>query len=237
MVFEATETNEMLLDDLVTAIQTVQARIRDHGNALSQNEYRTRISLIDPILNALGWDVSDPALVTIEDEYSGGRADYALLDKDGKGPTAIIEAKRLGQNLSAHEYQVSRYTWGFGVPYGGLTNGDRWKFWDVGSAASQSSSEKLILDVAISVETAHKCALRFLILWRHTLTEGQLVNAGEPIVNKQTSEHLPTRAPGRDSSPQEPPFPQPPSSDWVTLYSYRPKEEDRVGAMHIWFPD
>ena len=50
----------MLLDDLVTAIQTVQQRIRDHGTSLSQNEYRTRISLIDPVLNALEWDVSDP---------------------------------------------------------------------------------------------------------------------------------------------------------------------------------
>ena len=53
----------MLLDDLVTAIQTVQARIREHGNSLSQNEYRTRLALIDPILNALGWDVlrSEPS--------------------------------------------------------------------------------------------------------------------------------------------------------------------------------
>ena len=69
----------MLLDDLVTAIQTVQQRIREHGNTLSQNEYRTRLALIDPILNALGWDVSDPNLVTIEDQWAGGRADYALL--------------------------------------------------------------------------------------------------------------------------------------------------------------
>ena len=59
-----------MLDDLVTAIQTVQQRIREHGNTLSQNEYRTRIALIDPILNALGWDVSDPVLVT--PEVSGG---------------------------------------------------------------------------------------------------------------------------------------------------------------------
>ena len=52
----------MLLDDLVTAIQTVQGRIREHGTTLSQNEYRTRLALIDPYLNALGWDVSDPKL-------------------------------------------------------------------------------------------------------------------------------------------------------------------------------
>ena len=56
----------MLLDDLVTAIQTVQQRIREHGNSLSQNEYRTRLALIDPILNALEWDVSaGPSIVLV----------------------------------------------------------------------------------------------------------------------------------------------------------------------------
>ena len=58
-----------MLDDLVTAIQTVQERIREHGNSLSQNEYRTRVVLIDPVLCALGWDVSDPGSVTIEDYH------------------------------------------------------------------------------------------------------------------------------------------------------------------------
>ena len=120
----------MLLDDLVTAIQTVQARIREHGNSLSQNEYRTRISLIDPILNALGWDVSDPRLVTVEDHHQAGngRADYALLGSDGKTESLYIEAKRLNEPLEAHQDQVFKYTWDQKLFYGGLTDGNRWIF-------------------------------------------------------------------------------------------------------------
>ena len=50
----------MPLDDLVKVIETLQQRIRDHGDSLRQNEIRTRVALIDPLLTALGWDVADP---------------------------------------------------------------------------------------------------------------------------------------------------------------------------------
>ena len=103
----------MLLDDLVTAIQTVQQRIREHGNTLSQNEYRTRLALIDPILNALGWDVSDPKLVTPEYQVGSGRADYALLGEDGK-PQAFIEAKRLGEMAEASKHETQLFTYAVG---------------------------------------------------------------------------------------------------------------------------
>ena len=61
----------MPLDDLVQVIETVQKRIRDHGDSLRQNEIRTRVVLIDPLLTALGWDVADPGLVTAEYDVSG----------------------------------------------------------------------------------------------------------------------------------------------------------------------
>lgn len=54
----------MLLDELVNVIEKLQERISVHGNSLKQNECRTRAALIDPLLTALGWDVSDPGLVT-----------------------------------------------------------------------------------------------------------------------------------------------------------------------------
>ena len=49
----------MPLDDLVHVIETLQQRIKDHGDSLRQNETRTRMALIDPLLQALGWDVAD----------------------------------------------------------------------------------------------------------------------------------------------------------------------------------
>ena len=50
----------MGLDDLVARIELLQARIRSHKIALRENETRTRMALIDPLMHALGWDVSDP---------------------------------------------------------------------------------------------------------------------------------------------------------------------------------
>lgn len=227
----------MLLDDLVTAIRTVQDRIRDYRDPLGRNEYRTRISLIDPVLNSLGWDVSDPALVTIEDEYSGGRADYVLLNEDSREPLAILEAKRLGQYLNAHEYQVSRYTWGFKVSYGGLTDGDRWRFWEMGAESSQRLNETLILDVTLSSETAYKCALKLLLLWRHSLTDGKPLEANEPILDISRNIQVPTSGPEPDVLLRRPPDPDPLSSEWISLCNYRPHEDEKVAGMRLCFPD
>ncbi len=55
-----------MLDDLVEVIETLQQHIRNHGASLRQNETRTRLALVDPLLQALGWNVADPQLVTPE---------------------------------------------------------------------------------------------------------------------------------------------------------------------------
>ena len=179
----------MLLDDLVTAIQTVQQRIREHGTSLSQNEYRTRLALIDPILNALGWDVSDPALVTPEYQAGNGRADYALLGSDGK-PRAFIEAKRLNEPLESHQDQVFKYTWDQKLFYGGLTDGNRWILEDV--TAAFSGRDGRLLDVTISKEAAHQCALKLLLLWHPTLAAGRPTKGSEPILgtHPEPGEHI-----------------------------------------------
>ena len=61
----------MLLEPLVSTIETIKARIATHGTALRENETRTRMALIDPLLQALGWDTSDPSLVLPEFDVSG----------------------------------------------------------------------------------------------------------------------------------------------------------------------
>ena len=71
-------TQSELLKPLVDAIETVKRRITEHGTSLRENEIRTRAALIDPILKALGWDVSDPDLVMPESPMGSGRVDYAL---------------------------------------------------------------------------------------------------------------------------------------------------------------
>ena len=183
----------MPLDDLVGVIGTLQRRICAHGLALRENETRTRMALCDPLLRVLGWDVSDPGLVMPEYNVSGRRADYALLGPDGQ-PVATIEAKKLGESLSAHRMQMLNYSNASGVEYAGLTDGDRWELYEVFKRGQLE--ERRILDVSISGTAAHECALRLLMLWRPNIETGKPLAANEPLFGgKHPPEKADTAAP------------------------------------------
>ena len=169
----------MLLDDLVGVIETLKSRIKMHGTDLQANEIRTRMSLIDPLLNALGWDVADPGLVTAEYDVNGKRADYALLGSNGK-PVVFLEAKRYGESLSNHRSQVLAYASELGIRYPALTNGDDWQVYD--NLKLVPIEQRCILDVSLIGDPAPQCALQLLLLWRSNMAESQPVAPPQPIV-------------------------------------------------------
>ena len=166
-----------MLDDLMNAITRLQSCISTHSPVLTQNELRTRIALIDPILGALGWDVTDPSQVIIEYSTSHGNADYALL-RDGR-PIAVIEAKKLNEPLKRHTIQMLTYANAQGIEYALLTNGDTWEMYDVFKPVSLD--EKKIVDVNLSSASAHSSALHLLALWNTSLDFGQSIPAKSPV--------------------------------------------------------
>ena len=169
-----------MLDDLVEVINTLKARMADYRESLQDNETRTRTALIDPLLRALGWDVSDPALVTPEYNVGSRRPDYALLN-DNAGPCALLEAKKLGEPLGNHLEQMVRDANMAGVPYAGLTDGNRWELYTVFEA--KPLAERRILNVAIGDTPAHECALQLLMLWRPNLSSGRPIEASPPLLS------------------------------------------------------
>lgn len=171
----------MPLDDLVQVIETLQQRIRDHGDSLRQNEIRTRVALIDPLLTALGWDVSDPGVVTAEYAVGGGRADYALRTS-GTIPAATFEAKKLGESLEPHRMQMLNYSNAAGIRYAGLTDGNLWELYEIFRPGTLE--ERRILEVSITYETPFQCALKFLLLWKPNLVNGRPVESGQPILGE-----------------------------------------------------
>ena len=196
----------MLLDDLVTTIQTVQARIRDHGNIFSQNEYRTRISLIDPILNALGWDVSDPGLVTPDYPVGNVRANYALLGSDGE-PIAFVKPTPLNEALDVYQDQSFEYARDKNLFYSGLTNGNRWVFRKATSASQIPESR--ILDVRISKETPTQSASQLLLIQRPIQSVRQPTKDSNSILVTPTDTESPISIP-------QPPMPPPiRSPEWT----------------------
>ena len=169
-----------MLDDLVAVIETLKARIRDYGDSLRQNEYRTRAALIDPLLQVLGWDVADPRLVTLEYRVApsgnSARADYALLGTDGR-LVAAIDAKRLGESLENHEKQIFDYAWNLQVKHGGLTDGNWWYFVDF---SKFTDKDRTVMQVSLTDTPVHETALKLLLLWRPNLASRQPVAANEP---------------------------------------------------------
>ena len=167
-----------MLGDLIAAIETLKGRIREHRSYFEHAapEARTRISLIDPLLMALEWDVGNPSSVEIEPIVANGRADYALLREVG-APVLLLEAKRLS-DTSTHHGQIASYVVGENlkrsdkIRYCGITNGSRWQVFDV-------FTQECVLDVSVERENARRCALKFLGLWAPTLRDGAI----EPVVD------------------------------------------------------
>ncbi len=224
-----------MLDDLVGVIETLQQRIRDHGTALRENETRTRMALIDPLLTALGWDVSDPGLVTPEYNVSGRWADYALLGPDGK-PAATVEAKKLGESLASHRMQMLNYSNASGVEYAGLTDGDHWELYEVFQRGQLE--DRRILDISIANTPAYQCALQLLLLWRPNLVSGQPMAANEPLLGLATVPHTAAREVPPAIETLRPIVPEADfdSTGWVPMTDFNPPSGTKPPAA-IKFPD
>ena len=168
-----------MLDELFDTIKGLQERIEKHKKYFDAGkpEARTRVALIDPMLSALEWDVTNPALVEIEpntetksDNYG---ADYALLDDKGNR-VLFLEAKRLTDKKPAmaqaiaYTVEENRHS-RTNVQYCGWTNGDVWEIYDIRAV------DPVVLELVLSREKAAKCALKFLSLWRRSLCDGVFV--------------------------------------------------------------
>ena len=202
----------MGLDDLVSCIELLQQRTKAHGTVLREYETRTRMALIDPLLDALGWDTDDPSIVIPEYKVSDGWADYALLRPDGR-PAAVIEAKKLGTVLDAKSRrQMLNYANESGIEYAGLTDGNNWELYKVFQPGPLEKRQ--ILKVSIASDRAHESALRLLVLWRPNLASGEPVPASEPILGVFNDPQPPPVINAPPSQPQEP--------GWIALSGYNP---------------
>ena len=212
----------MPLDDLVGVIETLQQRIHVHYaiQTCGRMKFSTRVALIDPLLTALGWDVSDPGIVTPEYRTDVGWADYALRGPGNK-PAAVVEAKRLGSFVENHLDQAVNYCIQQGIAYAAVTDGSHWQMYRTFDPLPLA--EKRVLDVQISNMAAYECALKFLLLWRPNLATGNAVEPREPLF------------PPNPAPVPEPPVPLPiphPSPDgWVSLDKFKPETGGKVPTL------
>jgi hypothetical protein len=113
-------------------------------------EQNTKASLIEPLLESLGWDTRD--FEEVHREYKAKRADrpvdYAL--QLALKPQIFIEAKGLGENLTDRKWtsQILGYATVAGVTWCVLTDGDEYRFYN--STAPVDADEKLFCQIRLS---------------------------------------------------------------------------------------
>lgn len=118
--------------DLIDQLHALAKRAKETEDNL-QNEEATKMALIAPFVQALGYDIFNPAEVMPEysadfpEIKSGERVDYAILE-NGK-PKILIEAKPYKTNLKDTEKgQLARYFHVTEARVGILTNGRIYQF-------------------------------------------------------------------------------------------------------------
>ena len=136
--------------DFVDTLKQLSARASQLKDKITTEE-ATKMSLIVPFFQALGYDVFNPHEFT--PEYTadvgikkGEKVDYAIF-LDGK-PAILIEAKSCNTVLDKHDSQLFRYFATSSAKFGILTNGLIFKFYtDLEEANKMDLSPFLELDI------------------------------------------------------------------------------------------
>jgi predicted type IV restriction endonuclease len=158
---------------LQETIREVVAKIRRFQDR-NLGEQNTKASLIEPILEALGWDTRDPDEVhrefkpTTQDKP----VDYSLTLL--RKPRLLVEAKGLGEALSDRKWigQILGYAAVAGVEWCVLTDGNEYRFYNATEALD--ADEKLFYHVKLSEDDEAKAAGDLSLISRSNMEENIL---------------------------------------------------------------
>lgn len=159
------------MNKLLQTVQTIRVKV-DGLRKQSLKETQTRTIIINPFLEALGWDVRDPD--EVQEEYptvDGKSVDYAL-QINGK-PILFVEAKALDDPLNDVKAitQVVGYAANAGVVWCVLTNGLKWKVYR--SVEKCSAPDKLMFEVSLDPRDSDGLSVQQISqqLWRFSREE------------------------------------------------------------------
>ena len=229
----------MILESLLELVETLKARIDEHGDKLRQSEALTRYALIDPLLRELGWDTEDPKIVRPEyplrTEYAQSTrfADYALLEGTDDKPAMMVEAKSLGKSLRDQALlQGINYCQAEGTRYFSVTDGQRWEVYETHKAVP--IDQKRVVEFDIGHLSAADACLKALALWRPSVQSGHVIPGHESVVGSPEDPQVaPEPSVTPDPPSQSPPPPPPPDSEPLTEIT----EATGRRVAEIVFPD
>jgi predicted type IV restriction endonuclease len=106
--------------------ELIKEIIRNLKDGLYVNEASVSQGIVQPVLQALGWNIFNPGIVSPEYSIEGMRVDFALCHPPTK-PIVFIEVKQIGK-INEGEKQLFQYAFHQGVPMAILTDGTEWQF-------------------------------------------------------------------------------------------------------------
>lgn len=169
---------------LEQVIQKLQQEL-ERWRGRSLKETPTRTVFIEPLLEALGWDIRD--LDEVEPEYStidGKPVDYAL--KINRKPVIYLEAKPLDDDLEDVKSvtQTVNYANADGIDWCILTNGRQYRVYR--SSEKAPAPEKLLFECSIDPKDNPSGSLADIVqqferLSKDSLAEGQLDAWGKKV--------------------------------------------------------
>lgn len=157
---------------LRSAIAEVAQRI-DHHRGANIGEQNTKLTLVNPVLRALGWNVED--LDEVRHEFKRVRADkpvdYALML--ARTPKLFVEAKALDEDLDDRRWanQIISYATVAGVEWVLLTNGDEYRIYNAHALAPVE--EKLFRVARVSADP-HVATEALLLLTKEHIQRNAL---------------------------------------------------------------
>ena len=203
--------------DLAKAIKTLKQTQDEHEEYLKRIETRARQLLIDPLLEALGWDVRNPAQVHLEYQCTSGKPDYALFSHGNV--VVLIEAKKLKKNFNDEQTsQLIKYTSDntlTSLKYVVWTDGDHWQIWPVRGEERKKSFR-------LSNMYEADCAIEATLLLRSALeAEERGASSPAPAQTQPPASH--------DAS--VPPTPEPAKNgDWVPITLLKVESHQKAPA-------
>lgn len=137
--------------ELEARLEALGDKIRKHAEVL-ETEEAAKFALVNPFIEALGFDLSDPGQVVPEftcdvGGKKGEKVDYAL--KIGESVAILVECKASKSELTLrHASQLYRYYGASDAKFAVLTNGVIYKFYsDLGAANRMDENPFLEIDL------------------------------------------------------------------------------------------
>lgn len=166
---------------LQAAIEAVVSLAESVGIS-TLNESDTKSSFIDPILEALGWNVRDPREVKREYSTIAGKfADYGLMV--GGEPRLFVEAKDAGKNLYDDKWtsQVVGYANNEGVDWCVLTDGLVWRLFKANEPVRIDEKIAFEVDLRSAKDSPADIHRMLLLLTPEAVSRGDLHRLGTQL--------------------------------------------------------